>query len=74
MFDSLEYVSLETLNEKTKSSRKTALKYSDSDSLVVHNGMKFCTKDGNNDIYGQSCAQVPLVRKIGLDRATRCSE
>ena len=35
-------------------SRKTALTYSDSDSLVVYNGMNFCTKDVNNDIYGLS--------------------
>ena len=27
-----------------KTSGKTALTYSDSDSLVVHNGIKFCTK------------------------------
>ena len=55
--------------KKSLYSRKSALidkTYSYRDYLVVHNEMKFCIRDRDTDknIYGQSCAQIPLIWKL----------
>ena len=55
-------------------SRKSTLidkTYNYSDSLVVHNEMKFCIRDRDTDkdIYGQSCAQIPLSQLTSISES-----
>ena len=65
----VENASLRYVRKKRLCSSKCALidkTYNYSDSLVVLNEMKFCMRDRDtdNDIDGQSCAQIALIWKF----------